>query len=108
MKKMRVMINSMTAKEREDTKLLKQTSRLARIAKGSGRTETDVRDFLTKFEQMEKMMVGMMSMMKGGAMPNIPGMGAVKGFRQAPKDAQPFMQEKAASNKKSPFGKKYF
>lgn len=108
MKKMRVLINSMTAKEREDTKLLKQNSRIARIAKGAGRPETDVRDFLQKFDQMEKMMVGMMSMMKGGAMPNLPGMGPVKGFRQAPKDAQPFQQGKEKSKTKNPFGKKYF
>jgi signal recognition particle subunit SRP54 len=108
MKKMRVLINSMTAKEREETKLLKQNSRIARIAKGAGRPETDVRDFLQKFEQMEKMMVGMMSMMKGGAMPNLPGMGPVKGFRQAPKDAQPFQQEREKSKSKNPFGKKYF
>jgi signal recognition particle subunit SRP54 len=108
MKKMRVMINSMTVKEREDTKLLKQPTRLARIARGSGKTENDVKDFIQKFQQMEKMMVGMMGMMKGGAMPNIPGMGPVKGFRQAPKDAQPFASEKSNSGKKSPFGKKYF
>lgn len=108
MKKMRVLINSMTAKEREETKLLKQNTRIARIAKGAGRPETDVRDFLQKFEQMEKMMVGMMSMMKGGAMPNLPGMGPVKGFRQAPKDAQPFQQEREKSKPKNPFGKKYF
>lgn len=108
MKKMRVLINSMTAKEREETKLLKQNTRIARIAKGAGRPETDVRDFLQKFEQMEKMMVGMMSMMKGGAMPNLPGMGPVKGFRQAPKDAQPFQQDREKSKPKNPFGKKYF
>jgi len=108
MTKMRVMINSMTAKERENTKLLKQNSRIARIARGSGRPETDIRDFLMKFEQMEKMMVGMASMMKGGAMPNLPGMGPVKGFRQAPKAEQPFGQQKSEGAKKSPFGKKYF
>ncbi|MBY0517001.1 MAG: signal recognition particle protein [Bacteriovoracaceae bacterium] len=108
MKKMRVLINSMTAKEREETKLLKENSRIARIARGAGRSEADVKEFIAKFEQMEKMMVGMMSMMKGGAMPNLPGMGPVKGFRQAPKAAQPFAQEKPQGNKKSPFGKKYF
>ncbi len=108
MKKMRVLINSMTAKEREDTKLLKQNTRIARIARGAGRPETDVRDFLQKFDQMEKMMVGMMSMMKGGAMPNLPGMGPVKGFRQAPKDAQPFQQGPDKTKAKRPFGKKYF
>jgi hypothetical protein len=41
-------------------------------------------------------------------MPNLPGMGPVKGFRQAPKDAQPFQQEREKSKTKNPFGKKYF
>ncbi len=108
MKRMRVLINSMTKHEREDTKLLRQPSRVARIAKGAGRQEGDVRDFLQKFDQMEKMMVGMMQMMKGGAMPQLPGMGPVKGFRQAPKGDQPFLGEREKGPKKSPFGKKYF
>jgi len=108
MKKMRVMINSMTKKEREETKLLKEPTRVARIARGSGRTEGDVREFLQKFEQMEKMMVGMMSVMKGGAMPQLPGMGPVKGFRQAPKDANAFMGQQPAKPKQGKFGKKYF
>lgn len=108
MKKMRVMINSMTKQERENTKLLKEGSRIARIAKGSGRQEGDVRDFLQKFEQMEKMMVGMMQVMKGGAMPQLPGMGPVKGFRQAPKDQNPFGQVQQKSGNKNKFGKKYF
>lgn len=108
MKKMRTMINSMTKKEREETKLLREPSRIARIAKGSGRTEGDVRDFLQKFDQMEKMMVGMMQVMKGGAMPQLPGMGPVKGFRQAPKTANPFQTGEAPASKKGKFGKKYF
>lgn len=108
MKKMRVMINSMTKQERENTKLLKDASRVARIARGSGRQESDVQDFLQKFDQMEKMMVGMMQVMKGGAMPQLPGMGPVKGFRQAPKANDPFQQGKTVPEKKRPFGKKYF
>jgi signal recognition particle subunit SRP54 len=109
MKKMRVMINSMTKTERENTKLLKESSRVERIARGSGRKVEDVREFLQKFEQMEKMMVGMAGLMKGGVMPQIPGMGPVKGFRQAPKAASPFGEaQKEKPSKKSPFGKKYF
>jgi signal recognition particle subunit SRP54 len=109
MKKMRVMINSMTKTERENTKLLKESSRVERIARGSGRKIEDVREFLQKFEQMEKMMVGMAGLMKGGVMPQIPGMGPVKGFRQAPKGASPFGEaQKEKPIKKSPFGKKYF
>jgi signal recognition particle subunit SRP54 len=109
MKKMRVMINSMTKTERENTKLLKESSRIERIARGSGRKADDVKEFIQKFEQMEKMMVGMAGMMKGGAMPQIPGMGPVKGFRQAPKAASPFGEQQVEKpSKKSPFGKKYF
>jgi hypothetical protein len=50
----------------------------------------------------------MMGMMKGGGLPNIPGMGPVKGFRQAPKSQQPMPGSSSKSGKKSPFGKKYF
>ncbi len=106
MKKMKVMINSMTNKEREDTKLI-NNSRRTRIAKGSGKTVQDVDQFLERFDQMRQMMVGMMGMMKGGGLPNLPGMGPVKGFRQAPQNAQ-LGQQKEKGAKKNPFGKKYF
>src|SRR5690606_13885765 len=82
MKRMRVMINSMTKSERENVDII-NGSRRERIAKGCGRTEKDVTEFIERFNQMKQMMVGMMSMMKGGGMPNLPGMGPVKGFRQA-------------------------
>ncbi|CBW26961.1 signal recognition particle protein [Halobacteriovorax marinus SJ] len=73
MKRMRVIINSMTKKERQDYKIVKE-SRMKRIAGGSGTTEAQVKDFFAKFRQMEKMMGGMMQMMKGGGMPGMPGM----------------------------------
>ncbi|EQC45984.1 signal recognition particle protein [Bacteriovorax sp. Seq25_V] len=83
MKRMRVIINSMTNSERDDYKLIKE-SRIARISKGSGTTEAQVRDFISKFRQMEKMMGGMMQMMKGGmpgmGMPGMPGMGGMPGL----------------------------
>lgn len=106
MKKMRVLINSMTRKEREDVKLI-DASRRRRIATGSGRTVADVNLFLERFEQMRQMMVGMMSMMKGGGLPNLPGMGPVKGFRQAPQNPM-LAEQKKDGPKKSPYGKKYF
>jgi hypothetical protein len=56
---------------------------------------------------MQQMMVGMMGMMKGGGLPSIPGMGPVKGFRQAPQGQNP-MTPTEKSGKKSPYGKKYF
>lgn len=83
MKKMKIIIQSMTKKEKDNYKIIKE-SRITRIANGSGTTEQAVKDFLKKFEQMQGMMINMMGMMKGGAMPNIPGMPQMPGFRQAP------------------------
>lgn len=103
MKKMRVIINSMTLKERDNHKLLNE-SRIDRIAKGSGKTVQDVKDFISKFEQMQSMMINMMGMMKGGGMPNIPGMPPMPGFRQAPGGGK----KKKAGKKKGPFGSKFF
>jgi len=108
MKKMKVIINSMTKKEREDTKLI-DASRRKRIAGGAGRTIQDVNQFLERFDQMRQTMVGMMGMMKGGGLPNIPGMGPVKGFRQAPQSQQAALgQQESKGVKKNKFGKKYF
>ena len=95
MKRMRVIIDSMTKKERQNYKIIKE-SRMKRIASGSGSTTQAVKDFIEKFRQMEKMMGGMMQMMKGGGMPGMPGMpGANPGFRQ-----------EAGSGKKPKKGKK--
>jgi signal recognition particle subunit SRP54 len=107
MKNMKVIINSMTKKEREHVELI-DGSRRKRIATGSGRSVQDVNSFLDKFNQMQQMMVGMMGMMKGGGLPNIPGMGPVKGFRQAPKGQQAMPGSASKTGKKSPYGKKYF
>ncbi len=109
MKKMRVIINSMTKHERENVDLI-DGSRRKRIATGSGNSVQDVNQFIERFGQMRQMMVGMMSMMKGGGLPNIPGMGPVKGFRQAPQNQnqQLFGQQEKKKGGKSQFGKKYF
>jgi signal recognition particle subunit SRP54 len=109
MKKMKVIINSMTKKEREEVSIV-DGSRRKRIATGSGRSVQEVNQFLERFDQMRQMMVGMMGMMKGGGLPNIPGMGPVKGFRQAPQNQnqQLFGQQEKKNKPKSPFGKKYF
>jgi signal recognition particle subunit SRP54 len=57
LKKFESMISSMTPAEKKDAKLIRaHPSRMARIAAGSGCTEKDVREFLTQFEKMEKMM----------------------------------------------------
>jgi len=57
LKKFESMINSMTPAEKKNAKLIKaHPGRIARIAKGSGCSEKDVREFLSQFEKMEKMM----------------------------------------------------
>lgn len=66
MKTMRIMINSMTKSERQNHKLLNK-SRRDRVVKGSGRSVQELDQFISRFEQMQKMMSGMMGMMGGGA-----------------------------------------
>jgi signal recognition particle subunit SRP54 len=84
LKKYECMINSMSKAEKKDASLLKNSpARISRIATGSGCGEKDVREFLTQFEKMEKMMgmfkknrgfrKKMEKMMKGG----LPGMGGM-------------------------------
>jgi signal recognition particle subunit SRP54 len=106
MKRMRVIIDSMTKQERQDYKLLKE-SRIKRIAMGSGSTIKAVEDFIAKFRQMEKMMGGMMQMMKGGmgGMPGMPGMpGQNPGFRQEPGSGK----KPKKGKKKGPWGGGFF
>ena len=110
MKRMKVIISSMTAQERQDYKIVKE-SRLKRIARGSGCTEEAVKDFLGKFKQMEQMMGGMAAMMNGGSFQGMPGMGPKKGFRQDP-NAMPQFPGMGGKEKKKgskgPWGKGYF
>jgi signal recognition particle subunit SRP54 len=84
LKKFESMINSMTRSEKKDASLLKKNpTRISRVAKGSGCSEKEVREFLSQFEKMEKMMgmfkknrgfrKKMEKMLKGGG---IPGMNA--------------------------------
>jgi len=54
-KKWRVIIQSMTPKEREDPKML-NASRIRRVARGSGTTEKDVKTLLEQYSAMRKMM----------------------------------------------------
>jgi len=102
MKKMKIIISSMTKKEKDNHKIIGD-SRITRIAKGSGTTDSAVKDFLKKFEQMQGMMINVMGMMKGGGMPSIPGMPAMPGFRQ-----EAGSKKKKNGKKKGTFGKKFF
>ncbi|MBI5227739.1 signal recognition particle protein [Candidatus Micrarchaeota archaeon] len=55
--KYEAMINSMTKAEKKDAYIIKASpTRIARIAKGSGVSEKEVKEFLSQFEKMEKMM----------------------------------------------------
>ncbi|MDD5340526.1 MAG: signal recognition particle receptor subunit alpha [Candidatus ainarchaeum sp.] len=57
LKKFEHMINSMTKEEKAEAALIKNSqARVQRIAKGSGCSEKDVREFLSQFEKMDKMM----------------------------------------------------
>ena len=51
LKKLDTIINSMTPEERKNPDLLKQDSRIRRIAKGSGIPEIEVRQILNRFFQ---------------------------------------------------------
>ncbi len=55
LKKWRVMIQSMTPKEREDPKIF-NSSRVHRVARGSGTSEKEVKELLTQYSQMKRMM----------------------------------------------------
>jgi len=109
MKKMKVVISSMTQAEKNDYRLIKD-SRLKRIAKGSGRSEQEVQEFLNKFKQMEGMMQSL-SMMMGGGMPKMP---ARDGFRPQKNPFDAFSGQMGGGkagdkkNKKGPWGKSYF
>jgi signal recognition particle subunit SRP54 len=99
MKKIRVMIQSMTPAERKNHRLIKG-ARLERIAKGSGNPASALEDFLKKFVQMERMIGPLMQMMKGG-MP-MPGGQGPMGFPGMP-DAG-----KQKKKYKSPWGGGFF
>ncbi len=53
--KYKAIIGSMTKSERQDERLLKEHSRITRIAKGSGTNEKDVRMLIGDFNKMKKM-----------------------------------------------------
>jgi signal recognition particle subunit SRP54 len=64
------MVTSMTARERQNPKLLQNQSRVRRIARGSGSTPQEVQKLIKQFNEMQKMM---RQMGKGGGMPGLPG-----------------------------------
>ena len=79
MKKYKAIISSMTPEERKYEKLMHDASRIKRVAKGSGTTEKDVRELLSDFAKMKKLLSafqndrnlrGLASKFKGLNLPN--------------------------------------
>ena len=79
-KKSKAIIQSMTQEERENPNILR-ASRKNRIAKGSGVSVADVNRCLNEFEKMKQVMKQFSSLAKGGKMPNLGGLGAMKNMR---------------------------
>ena len=73
--KVEAMIQSMTPGERNDPRIIKG-SRARRIARGSGRSEREVEDLLTKFGTMQRMMESIGS--SPGFLGNLPGIKQLK------------------------------
>ncbi|MEK6854935.1 MAG: signal recognition particle receptor subunit alpha [Nanoarchaeota archaeon] len=65
-KRWRYIIDSMTREEKEHPELFdKQTSRIQRVARGSGTTTTEVRMLLKQFKMMQEMIKSQSSLMEG-------------------------------------------
>ncbi len=82
--KIKSMIDSMTKTERIKPSLFNRT-RIERIAKGSGRSTTDVSELIKRFTQMQKMMASLGKNM--GMLGKIPGMGGISQMAQLGKMA---------------------
>jgi signal recognition particle subunit SRP54 len=76
--KVEAMIQSMTPDERRRPEGIDK-SRARRIARGSGRRSSDVRDLVQRFLQMKTMMQQLGSAGGGGLLSRIPGMGRLAG-----------------------------
>ena len=79
MKKFMCMMESMTAEELDDPAILK-SSRIQRIARGSGTDSKDVKQLIQQYNQMKKMMKGMKKGLgrRGGKMPNMADLAAMQ------------------------------
>jgi signal recognition particle subunit SRP54 len=79
MKKFMCIMESMTAAELDDPSIIK-SSRVDRIARGSGVDKKDVKQLLAQFNQMKKMMKGMKKGFgrRGAKMPNMGDLAALQ------------------------------
>jgi len=90
--KIKAMIDSMTEEERINPKVFND-SRARRVARGSGRSPSDVQELVKRFVAMRKMMGNMGKMMGGlgglgGALGKIPGMNQLSQLNSLRKMAQ--------------------
>ncbi len=70
------LIRSMTPAERKSPELIDK-SRARRIARGSGRRSADVRELVSRFDQMRELMASLGS--GGGLLSKVPGLGRLAG-----------------------------
>ncbi|CRX37279.1 / ffh / signal recognition particle srp54-like protein /:157468 Forward [Candidatus Hepatoplasma crinochetorum] len=71
----KILINSMTQRERKNPRLLKHQKRKERILKGSGRTAQEYNDLLRQFERMQKQIMQLAKVLKAGKMPDLNKLG---------------------------------
>ncbi|RIV16676.1 signal recognition particle protein [Mycoplasmopsis gallopavonis] len=72
-----ILMSSMTKRERQNPKLLKQTTRKERILKGSGRSAQEYNKLLNEFDMMTKRMTEMVKNVKAGKFPGAGGFGGM-------------------------------
>jgi signal recognition particle subunit SRP54 len=79
-------MESMTAEELEKPQLIKST-RVQRIARGSGTDPKEIKQLLTQYNQMKKMMKGMKKGIgrRGAKMPNMADLASMQGGGKSPK-----------------------
>jgi len=86
MKKFMCMMESMTAEELDNPQIIKST-RIQRISRGSGTDPKEIKQLLTQFNQMKKMMKGMKKGIgrRGAKMPNMADLTAMQSGGKTPK-----------------------
>ncbi|RLV51179.1 signal recognition particle protein [Nocardioides mangrovicus] len=94
--RIQAVIQSMTPAERANPKII-DGSRRSRIAKGSGRTVSDVNQLVDRFFQARTMME---QMARGGGMPGMPGSPGM-GFGKRAKARQAPQKKKAKGSRRS-------
>ena len=101
----RYMADSMTKAERRNYRIINE-SRIRRIAKGSGQSESGVRKFLSHFRQMEGAMGQLGPLLKGASGLDMNNMNIGNMMAQAQKAVS--RGKKGKKRGKGPWGRGYF